>query len=76
MSLETRINGRLIGVAHIENTEVVDGEKNYLYNVRYIRVTGNPAIIEFDVLHKREDGAEALALLIYKEIDKELKKRK
>ena len=76
MSLETRINGRLIGVANVRNTLISDEPGYDLYEIKYLRMDGDPPIVEFNVLHKREDGAEALALLVYQEIDRELKNSK
>lgn len=73
MSLETRINGRLIGIAEIRNVLDV-GEGNYSYEVKYHRMGKDSEIIEFDIVHKREDGAEALALMVYNKLEKELKK--
>ncbi len=73
ISLETRINGNLIGHAYVENEMCLDTEGNYLYNVRYMRPKGEPPVIEFNVQHKREDGVEILIFLIYEEIGKRLK---
>ncbi len=74
ISLETRINGLLIGYAYIHNELVQDDKKNYLYNVEYHRFDRKPNLIKFSVMHKREEGAEKLLFLVYKEIDKRLKR--
>lgn len=74
LSLETRINGILISYTSIENQLIDDGEGNFIYKVEHYRLDKKPSVIQFNILHKREEGAEKLALLIFREIDKRLKK--
>ena len=75
MALETRINGMLIGMAYIRNTGSLSGEKT-VYDVRYLRPEGEPSVIEFQVVHVREKGAESLALAVYQGINKILNQGK
>ncbi|MCX6747116.1 MAG: hypothetical protein NTU63_03215 [Candidatus Pacearchaeota archaeon] len=74
LSLETRINGTLIGYTYIKNELNQDNDGNYLYEVEHCRFDRKPNVIGFNLLHKREDGAERLLFLVYREIDKRLKK--
>ncbi len=74
LSLETRVNGVLIGCAYIHNESVQDDKGNCLYNVEYHRFDRKPSVIRFNLTHKREEGAEKLILKIYEEITKRLKK--
>jgi hypothetical protein len=76
LSIETRINGTLIGVAYVHNELYLEGkeEGECVYLVEYHRLNKEPPVIRFNVKHKREEGAEKLSLLIYKELDKRLKK--
>ncbi len=72
-TLETRINGMLMSFTYVHNTgEITKGI--YSYSVEHHRIDKEPSVIKFKLNHSREDGAEKLALLIYKEIDKRLKK--
>ena len=71
-SLEVRANGKLLGCAYVENKlQLNDGK--FLYYVEYHRMGLKPNIINFNVIYKREEGAEGLVLMIFKEIDKRLK---
>jgi len=76
ISLETRINGKLIGFASIINTEIpVEGEEGYfLYHVEYHRVEREPAVLKYSVVHRREDEADVLAELVYEGLQDALKK--
>lgn len=76
LSIETRINGNLIGVSYIHNESLVDNQEQgeCIYFVEYHRMNKEPPVIRFNVKHKREEGAEKLSLLIYKELDKRLKR--
>ena len=76
LSIETRIKGNLIGFVYVHNESLVgDNEKGEcIYFVEYHRVNKEPPIIRFSVRHKREEGAEKLSLLVYRELDKRLKK--
>lgn len=71
--LENRINGFLIGCAYVSNELQVD-EENFSYRVEYHRFNQKPNILYFDLIHKREEGAEKLALLVYEEVSKKLKR--
>ncbi len=73
-SLEVRANGKLLGCAYVENKMPLDDGK-FLYYVEYHRMGLKPNIINFSVAYKREEGAEGLALMIFKEIDKRLKSK-
>ncbi|MBS3085594.1 hypothetical protein J4225_02815 [Candidatus Pacearchaeota archaeon] len=77
MSLETRINGKLIGYAHIVNkTEVLMEDKVIAnYKVEYFRPENTPSVISFEITYEKEGGAEGLALLIFKKISETLKKQ-
>jgi hypothetical protein len=76
LSIETRVNGCLIGFAYVHNEMSLDGkdEGECKYSVEYHRVNREPSVIRFNIKHKREEGAEKLSLLIYRELDKRLKK--
>ena len=76
LSIETRINGTLIGVAYVHNEiYLIDKEEGEcIYSVEYHRFNKEPSVIKFNVKHKREEGAEKLSLLIYRELDKRLKR--
>jgi hypothetical protein len=71
-SLEIRANGKLLGCAYVENKLRLDNG-DYLYYVEYHRMGLKPNIIEFSVAYNRDEGAEGLTLLIFKELDKRLK---
>jgi hypothetical protein len=74
MSIETRINGILINYMSIVR-EVNLPEGFYLYDIEYFRPERSPKILEFQVRHKREEGAEKLALIIYQKVNKLLGKK-
>jgi hypothetical protein len=75
LSVETRINGCLVGCAYVHNEfSINDKETEGVYYVEYHRFDREPKVTEFRIKHKREEGAEKLLLLIYKELDKRLKK--
>ena len=74
--LENRVNGILIGYVHVHNEELIDDPRGtYIYYVEYHRINREPKVIDFRLKHKPDEGAEKLALLIYQEIDKRLKKK-
>jgi len=74
MSIETRINGNLIGYAHIRNTKQIDDE-NFIYHVEYHQFDKGSRVINFDIVHKRADTPEKLSLIIYQKINKMLKQK-
>ena len=55
MSLETRINGKLIGYAHIVNkTEVLMEDKVIAnYKVEYFRPENTPSVISFEITYEK-----------------------
>jgi hypothetical protein len=71
--LENRINGFLIGCAYVSNELQVDKE-NFSYHIEYHRFNQKPNILYFDLIHNRKEGAEKLALLVYEEVSKKLKR--
>lgn len=72
-SLENRVNGVLINFTYVHNEELIDDSGGTcVYYVEHHRINQKPKIIDFRVKHKRYEGAEKLALLIYQEIDKRL----
>ena len=73
-SLEVLANGKLLGCAYVENKMLLDDGK-FLYYVEYHRMGLKPNIIEFSLTYNREEGAEGLALSIFKEINEILKKK-
>lgn len=73
MSIETRINGRLISYTHVYNEFQVDGQKS-MYYVEHHRINLEPKVMSFRISHNRSEGGDKLALLIYREIDKRVKK--
>jgi len=73
LSIETRVNGNLIGFAYVHNEMIIEEGKT-VYSVEYYRVNRFPDVLRFRVLHNPKEGAEKLSLLIYKGIDKRLKK--
>ncbi|VVB82291.1 Uncharacterised protein [uncultured archaeon] len=73
-TLENRINGILIGFTYVQNEKEV-GNGNYSYSVQHYRINKTPSVIKFKIIHKRDEGAEKLSLLIYKEIEKIIKER-
>jgi hypothetical protein len=75
LSIETRVNGNLISHLYIHNEMIFEGDKT-VYSVEYYRINKEPAVIKFVIKHNRSEGAEKLSLLIYREIDKRLKKEK
>jgi len=72
MSIETRIGGSLISCAYVSNELQIDKE-NFAYHVEYHRFNKKPNVISFNLVHKREEGAEKLVFLVYTEINKKLK---
>lgn len=75
LSIETRINGILIGYASVTRKlqADLDNDKNYIYYVEYHKIGLKSRIINFRVVHNIDEGAEKLVLLVYQEIDKRLK---
>lgn len=71
-SLELRINNGLVGHAYCVN-ELVTEEGIGVYNIEYYRLGKEPSVMKFRIAHKRDEGAEKLALLILREADKRLK---
>jgi len=74
MSIETRVNGNLIGYVHIRNVSQVDDE-NFIYHVEYHQFDKGSKVINFDVAHKKSNSSEKLSLIIYQEINRILKKK-
>lgn len=72
-TLETRLNGMLANFTYVHNGGEIE-KGIYSYSVEHHRVDKEPSVIRFKINYSREEGAEKLALLIYKEIDKRLKK--
>lgn len=72
LSIEMRVNGALIGYIDIRNQSKMDGI--YFYSVKYRKIGEKPRLLSFSVAHKREEGAEKLALLTYQKISELLKK--
>jgi hypothetical protein len=77
LSIETRVNGQLIGYAYVLNKGQadIDNDKNCFYYVEYHKIGLKSQIMNFRVVHNREEDAEELSLLIYIEVCKRLKKR-
>ena len=78
ISIETKVNGRLIGYANIVNTAIpCDGElkKCFVYSVEYHQIGRDGSITKFNVVHNPEDGIEKLTEIVYKEISKRLKRK-
>ena len=74
LSIENRVNGELINYTYVHNEELIDDSGGTcVYYVEHHRINQEPKVIDFRLKHKRSEGAEKLALLIYKEIDKRLK---
>ncbi|MEK6757705.1 MAG: hypothetical protein AABX88_01115 [Nanoarchaeota archaeon] len=73
ISIKTKINGKLIGYAEIVNRKHIE-EEIYEYSVEYYRPRKNPSVIRFNLIHDRKKGAENLTILLYEQLDKELKK--
>ena len=71
MTVEIKINGNIIGVAHITNIggqyvppdPEINAETKAIYSVRYARIDSNFRK-EFEIKHDRDAGAEALASLV------------
>ena len=77
MSLETRVNGFLIGYTYILNKGQVDIENaSNIYDIEHHRMGKKPSVINFKVIHNFEDGFEKLSLIIYERIDEILKNKK
>jgi len=74
MSIETKVNGNLIGYAHIKNTSQIDGE-NFMYHVEYHQFDKGSKVINFDVVHKKSDSSEKLSLIVYQRVNKILKQK-
>lgn len=76
LSLETRVNGELIGYAYVNKKQQADihNSKNYIYYVEYHKIGLRSKVIHFRIVHNVEEGAEKLVLKVYQEIDKILKK--
>lgn len=76
LSLETRVNGVLIGLVNVKNEMISDGKKNYLYGVEAYGLGEDKYNFNFEIRHNRSDGAEKLLLKIYEKIDKIKRKMK
>lgn len=77
MSLETRINGKLIAYTYIHNEGFLDeAQTTSLYYVEYHRIgeNVNPKEFHFYLKHNRAEGVEKLTQLVYREVGKRLKK--
>ena len=73
LALETRINGIPIGFAYVVRKTSLDNN-DYIYAVEYHRIGRKPSVINFKIVHNRDEEAEKLSLLIYEELYKRLKK--
>lgn len=69
ISIETRVNGKLIQVVEIKNSES-EFKKNSMYHVRYFSFGTKPEVYGFELKHKPNEGAEVLINHVYKEIAK------
>lgn len=77
ISIETRVNGVLLGYIYARNAKEVDEAKGiYTYEVEFYKPEGKPPLMEFSVRHKRDEGFEKLALIVYKEVNRRIKERK
>ncbi len=69
MSIETRVNGKLIQVVEIKNSQL-EFKENSVYHVRYFSFGTKPEIYGFELQHKPNECAEVLISHVYKEIAK------
>ena len=72
MSIETRVNGQLIGYAQIIRQFHLEKD-TYLYSVEYHKIGIDAKIFSFDVTHDLTKGSERLTQIVYGEISKRLK---
>jgi len=74
--LEIQVNHLLIGQVHVFNKgrTGLDDKNNRLYKVqyKYHLDTKKPEVMNFEIVHNREEGVEKLILLVYQEINKRL----
>jgi len=73
LSIEVKVNGNLISHAHVVNTGISVGGKS-LYKVEYHLIGRGGQIVEFEVVHGRDEGVGVLCGLVYEELNKRLKK--
>ncbi len=74
LSIEVRVNRDLIGHAYIVNRGNLRDEGT-VYPITYYAPNGNKKLLEFDIVHKPEQGVEKLVLLVYEEVAKRTKSR-
>lgn len=76
LSIETRVNGELIGCAHAvrKMQAYIDDDKKFYYYVEYHKIGLENRIVNFRVIHNPEEGAEKLILKVYQELAKILKR--
>jgi len=68
MSIELKVNGILIGKVYIKNEGHISGKSDLCnYYVKYSRAR-DERIIETYIEHKRGDGAEKLAEIVFKAV--------
>ena len=75
MSIETKINGVLIGYTCIVNKGQIQEGALHRYSVNHYRFGKQPSSFQFDVVHNREDGFEKLSFIIYERINELLDKK-
>ena len=71
---EIKVNSDLIGHIYCVNKKEIKQEDCYVYQGKFYRIGEGAIEITFSIKHKRKDGFEKLMLLIWKKINKELKK--
>ena len=69
MSIETRVNGKLIQVVEIKNCQS-EFKETSKYHVRYFSFGEEPEVYGFELKHKVNQGAEVLISHVYREIAK------
>jgi len=70
LTIESRINGQIM---NISNTGL-EMREEVVYSVECYRMGREPPVMKFNVLHKREKGAEELTLRVYQKVRQEIKK--
>ncbi|MBI2044658.1 hypothetical protein HYT23_01230 [Candidatus Pacearchaeota archaeon] len=75
LSIEVRVNRDLIGHAYIANKKV-SMANGAAYSVTYYTPNNKNKILEFEVVHKPEEGVEKLILLVYQEVVKRTMSKK
>jgi hypothetical protein len=59
LSIETRVNGALIGYTCIVNKGQIQDSNLRRYSINHYRFDKQPSSLQFDVVHNQEEGLKS-----------------